>query len=415
MKAKKRRVPSFDERQIRPLCDELDRLHRSHDGLRVEGFVVARPCPIPVDQMSGLWSLVHSQHAEDKDEDVGVIPERWRHTDDNIYCYRFFGDIVGCDEFMDLEREAVRILNMTAGSGAVTSSVFFAGAVALRCQVPLLSANVHNVHFDSVTVGFGPFVEGCGLSLAKLPEVVLYRLRLIRDPFLSLKAALEWVINPSAPHDAPDVWKRLVSEFPHTGLIERLLSSGKAPAGKRSWTQPDLDKAILEYQAHRAPRFNELVAAVKAGDKNAKKAAQDTFGRNAIVRELGVRAPAMVSRSPSWIAIAEALGIKRSANGCPATLRKRRGIAIAVEQVSEELSCDPATDVELRDAVEYIRRKLGRDEDLVVREALIEDVRAGKIALDDVEATVNAYHDQQQDDRNTQRRRRSDAPTRGRA
>lgn len=107
---------------------------------------------------------------------------------------------------------------------------------------------------------------------------------------------------------------------------------------KRSWTQPDLDNAIREYKAKRASSYGDLVRAIEKGKRGAKKAAKELFGRNVIVRELGVRAPSMVSRSEPWTAMAKELGFelrRGQARGSKAAPKRGPiGLELAVEQKS---------------------------------------------------------------------------------
>lgn len=122
--------------------------------------------------------------------------------------------------------------------------------------------------------------------------------------------------------------------------IRRAGQAGKAKAKslKQSWTQPDLNKEIRNYKAHRATRYAELVDGVRKNLKGAKKAAREMFGRNAIARKLGVKSPNMVGKSPVWLAIAEDLKIplhRERIRGSRRTGKTGRiGLDIAVEQAS---------------------------------------------------------------------------------
>ncbi len=105
---------------------------------------------------------------------------------------------------------------------------------------------------------------------------------------------------------------------------------------KRSWTQGDLDSAIHEYKAQRASRYDELVQRVKSGHPGAKKAAQEMFGRNAIVKALGVRSPAMVTKSKAWHGIAADLGLQCKANeGHRAPRPKKIGLDMALQKQAD--------------------------------------------------------------------------------
>jgi hypothetical protein len=75
--------------------------------------------------------------------------------------------------------------------------------------------------------------------------------------------------------------------------------TAKADPELRSWTQKELDKAIRQYKAERAASYADLLDAVRRNKPGAKKKAQEIYGRNAIARALGVKAKAMVSKSPA--------------------------------------------------------------------------------------------------------------------
>ncbi|HOI54064.1 MAG TPA: hypothetical protein PLP01_02335 [Phycisphaerae bacterium] len=114
-----------------------------------------------------------------------------------------------------------------------------------------------------------------------------------------------------------------------------------ATVSKRPWTQPDLNKAILEFKAQRAAAFKELVDALQSGRPGADKTAKELYGRNAIARALGVKSPCMVSRSPAWVGIARELGIPlardRQAMGTRRTRQAGKiGMGMADEQKSAE-------------------------------------------------------------------------------
>lgn len=109
---------------------------------------------------------------------------------------------------------------------------------------------------------------------------------------------------------------------------------------KRSWTQPDLDEAIREYKAKRAPSFQQYVSLLddpktRASKKKAiRSQAAKMFGRNVIARDLGVKSAKMVSQSAPWVAIAEALGLPRRTGKTKTNQPVRIGHDIAVEQAS---------------------------------------------------------------------------------
>ena len=73
----------------------------------------------------------------------------------------------------------------------------------------------------------------------------------------------------------------------------------------------DLNAAILKYKAERAGQYNDLRDAIKCRKKGSDEGRQDIFGRNAIARAFGVKAQAMVSKSPEWKEIAKELKLDR--------------------------------------------------------------------------------------------------------
>ncbi len=79
----------------------------------------------------------------------------------------------------------------------------------------------------------------------------------------------------------------------------------------RSWKQAELDAAILAYRNDPANEFVELCDLVQKGSETAYRKAKAAFGRNAIVRNLGVRSAAMVSKSSAWQTLAAELGLPR--------------------------------------------------------------------------------------------------------
>ena len=122
----------------------------------------------------------------------------------------------------------------------------------------------------------------------------------------------------------------------------RNLPKPKASADppKRSWTQGDLDEAIREHKAKRAPSFQQYVSLLDdpktpASKKKAiRSQAAKMFGRNVIARDMGVKSAKMVSQSKPWIAIAEALGLPRRTGKTKTNRPARIGHDIAVEQAS---------------------------------------------------------------------------------
>ena len=131
------------------------------------------------------------------------------------------------------------------------------------------------------------------------------------------------------------------------GPSNKMKLQGKRVPAKRSWTQPDLDDAIRKYKAERASTYGDLVAGVKLGKRGALKDARSLFGRNAIARTLGVKAPAMVSNSAVWQAIADELRLRGAPKRQASPPRQRIGMDIAIEEKAAA-TCEPVADQMVR-------------------------------------------------------------------
>ena len=128
----------------------------------------------------------------------------------------------------------------------------------------------------------------------------------------------------------------------------RVKESGKL----RHWTQGELDKAIAEYKAKRGARYGELVTTLSdpqmtpKARRAAKKTARQLFGRNAIARALDCRTPGMVSRSPEWLVIAEALGFNLRRKQLTGTRHTAKRGRVGFEHAIEGKSRNPANGAE---------------------------------------------------------------------
>jgi hypothetical protein len=166
----------------------------------------------------------------------------------------------------------------------------------------------------------------------------------------------------------------------------------------RSWTQDELNAAISKYIAQRADALKSLKEKVQAGSKGVAESATAVFGRNHIASALGVKARAMVSKSPAWIEIADQLGLR------PDPSRKRRrkiGFDIALEQKSIELSNDAAASTAIEDtssgeatetakAIMLVRKHLPRKE----ADGLVEKIHRGETSPNDAIEIVEMFrHD----------------------
>jgi len=181
----------------------------------------------------------------------------------------------------------------------------------------------------------------------------------------------------------------------HGPLAPNPKPATKRPSGdpeKRSWLQHDLDDAIRKYKAKHASTYHDLVKGVRAGRKVAIDAARDIFGRNAIARALGVKAQAMVSKSPPWREIAEELkltsGEGRSLGGA-----RRMGLDIAIESKAEEEGVTPLDELVKKETLALVKKSMPPE----VAANLIERLEAGTIDDEEVREMVILYEDQQSD------------------
>jgi hypothetical protein len=182
-------------------------------------------------------------------------------------------------------------------------------------------------------------------------------------------------------------------------LTDSVVASGQAPThpqkpSAKSWTQSDLDDAIRKYKAERAPSYRDILESVQAGRPGAKKAAQQLFGRNAVARALQVKAPAMVTYSPEWQAIAEELRLSRD-KGRNRKASQKIGLDIAIEEQASE-TAQSGLDAAVQDeTIRLIRKSMSRAE----AEPLIERLQRGDITDDQARELVEIVKDQNRDSR----------------
>ncbi|MFV0442554.1 MAG: hypothetical protein ACK5Q5_03180 [Planctomycetaceae bacterium] len=148
-------------------------------------------------------------------------------------------------------------------------------------------------------------------------------------------------------------------------LIEKLLGREEdVKSRKRSWTQETLNEAIRDHRLRNDKLFWKLKRRIKKGEPEAIKEAIQLFGRNSIVKLLGVKSPDMVTKSNEWKAIADELGLPRG----PAHLRK---------QVSRKKTIPSASDDDL---LRKMRSKLSPEQ----VEQTLAKLEEGKMSRDDV-------------------------------
>jgi hypothetical protein len=151
----------------------------------------------------------------------------------------------------------------------------------------------------------------------------------------------------------------------------------------RSWVQSELDEAIYKYKAERAASYNSLREAIEAGRKGAVESARKMFGRNPISIALGVKARAMVSKSPAWREIADALRLRGDGLRRLKTSDKI-GFDYAENQKASSAADPTASAVELRDAINLVRRKLKGER----ADAIVERLERGDMTAEQAEELV---------------------------
>ena len=144
------------------------------------------------------------------------------------------------------------------------------------------------------------------------------------DP--TCEAEVCWTLE--APLQAHEEVKRTLSSESHpAGNCETSESAKKVAPPKRSWKQDVLDDAIAAYRNDPANEFLSLQDMIQSGSHAAHVIARERFGRNAVVRNLGVRSPAMVTNSHVWQGIAASLDLPRGKH-MPTPLRNYEQISL---------------------------------------------------------------------------------------
>lgn len=221
------------------------------------------------------------------------------------------------------------------------------------------------------------------------------------EPYLSTEPVAQEVL-------APD-WRRLEELMARIGADargseenghrEKSDSGGlktkkrrrRAETPKRTWRQPELDNAILGFKADMGDKYVDLKERIENGDPEAVKEAREVFGRNAIARSLGVRSPAMVSKSRIWQTIREELALHSD----PRLQKNRVGFEIAQEESALATSKSPQDIAMERETIEQIKESMPED----CAEPTIEKLQRGDITVDEAEGILNAWRQQRKDDR----------------
>lgn len=165
-----------------------------------------------------------------------------------------------------------------------------------------------------------------GLEMCQFEDGTRLDYRSSSDIDPTCEAEVSWTLDSPAPTSA---------ELTFGPSTEQKLSgngTGSDPAkkpapAKRSWKQDELDDAIAAYRDDPRNEFFSLQDMVQSGSHAAHAKARERFGRNAVVRNLGVRSPAMVTNSHVWQGIAANLDLPRGKHK-PVPLRNYEQIAL---------------------------------------------------------------------------------------
>jgi hypothetical protein len=118
------------------------------------------------------------------------------------------------------------------------------------------------------------------------------------------------------------------------------------------------------------------------------------FGRNAVARALLVRAPAMVTKSPEWQAIAEELRLSRGKDRNQMK-RQKVGLDIAIESEASKNTQSGIAVVVQNETIRLIQSSMPKTE----ASPLIEKLQRGEITDDQARAVVEVVKDQKRDNR----------------
>lgn len=209
------------------------------------------------------------------------------------------------------------------------------------------------------------------------------KLQRVEDVEDALEAVVRYLRQQSQPAG---------TSTPPPALSAPSSGSGSPP---RSWTQPDLDAAIYKYVAERGASYKSLREAVESNQKGAVESARKLFGRNVVAAALGVKSRAMVTKSPAWRDVASALRL--GADG----LRRLNpsmttGYGYALDEKAATSGDPVADEVERRDAIRFVRKKLKKGEEA---DAIVAGLENGDISPEQAEEMVKLVLDDRDDTR----------------
>jgi hypothetical protein len=152
-------------------------------------------------------------------------------------------------------------------------------------------------------------------------------------------------------------------------------SKPKAPAKKRH-TQPQVD-AKLESMMEGKP-YRDLRDAVRRGDTSAQESARKTYGPRPLADALGIKAHAMVSKSPVYKRIRSDMGLPPKGTGRRARVNRggnEDAFTLALADKSEAAGDTTSADVCRRETLQLIEEStLGK-----AKPAIVEQLTMGKM------------------------------------
>jgi hypothetical protein len=288
---------------------------------------------------------------------------------------------VATDEFRVIPETVRQCRNYLVGFGAEDIPDRFAFPGLPYDQTP-----TGPEHFPSAMEGFLVRAEGYrrpGHGIMELIGNV--------EDFLTW--AMGWCTRQPSPGSAPEGQ----ASSPPEGAKRQT----EKKSDLRSWTQGELDKAIQEYKARRASTYPDLAEGVKQGKQGAIKSARRLFGRNAIARALGVKAPAMITKSSVWREIASELGLSREVKGRRPGKAKRVGEEIAQEEKAEAAGDTTEAEVLRNETIRLAEKSLPRKE----ADAIIERLVGGQIDDDQAREMINLAVEQRKENKTRKTRR----------
>jgi hypothetical protein len=157
------------------------------------------------------------------------------------------------------------------------------------------------------------------------------------------------------------------------GRLPRIEDGDKTRASaspkKRSYTQATFDAEFGAYTKLKRSILGKLRKRLNDGDdsKAVKRDAERAFGRNVVCKKLGVKGPAMVTRSKPWQRIAAEFGLNKKAPDGSRTLRSPRAVggSTSVEHLTD--GDTPQEQAIRNETISLVKRRLPpRDADAVI-------------------------------------------------